>query len=97
MSDCPRCYKYYYHTGDHCCTVFQFRHENYGDEWQDRFFKGTLAEFAEDVAENDYSNDPCDPCSFEYEVEVRHEKYGAKKFHVSAEVRVTFSASEVKP
>lgn len=51
---------------------------------------------AEQVADEWYHQDPDDPYDFEFDVEVKDGENGEiKKFSVTAEAQVHFSASEV--
>lgn len=76
---------------------YQFRHESWGDDWQDFEDKAWDAESAaEKIAEQYWSDDPSDPHRFEFVVEIKDEKDVITKFNVTAEASVNFYARETK-
>lgn len=78
--------------------VFYFKHESYGDDWNERDSHAIdLEKFAEEVAEKYWSDDPSDPNNFEFDVEVKRGEFGTSiKFKVTAESYVNFYAREKK-
>lgn len=75
---------------------FQFKHEYWGDEWQD--LDGIFRDHehaAEELAEKHWSDDPSDPWNFEFDVVMRDEKGIEKIINVTAESQVIFYGSEV--
>lgn len=77
---------------------FQFRHEYWGDEWQEvpgEHYDHEAA--AEHVAEEHWSDDPSDPSHFEMKIEVRSlaEPNRIVMVKVTAEASVNFYGREV--
>lgn len=78
--------------------TYYFKHENYGKEWQEwRDGKFDEEYVAQQIAEENFHDDPCNPSSFEFEVEVKKGENGIPmKFLVTAEADVSFYSREVK-
>lgn len=80
---------------------YQFKHASYGNEWQD--FSRTLnpiydhEDVALELAEEMFSDDPCDPYSFKSEIQVKDDREGVvKTFLITAEASVNFQALELE-
>lgn len=75
----------------------QFKHEYWGEGWQD-FTENVFDEehAAEKIAESSYRDDPCDPSNFDFTIEIKSER-GIKRFNISAQADVNFYAKEIKP
>lgn len=73
-----------------------FKHEYYGDDWQS--FESTADDYlsvAEQIAEEDWNDEPCDPSDYEFQVQVRKGENGkVRTFKVLAEAHVYFFGSE---
>ena len=79
-------------------NTYFFKHDAWGDEWQQEM-SGAYDEeqFAEQVAEEYWSDDPTDPNRFEFKIEVKQGEFGTPKTYiVSAQADVTFYAREKK-
>jgi hypothetical protein len=74
---------------------YQFKHEYWGDEWQD-FGKAFDAEqAAERIAEEHWLDDPYDDVEdFSFKVEIKDEQEVITKFVVTAYTNVEFRAEE---
>ena len=75
---------------------FQFKNEYYGSDWQD-YESDTyyLDSVASEIAEDYWSQDPCDPYRFEFPIEIRRFDGESQKFNVTAEASVNFYAREI--
>ena len=96
---CKLCNEYIYEWQDHIrhhCVTWQFKHEYWGDDWQDRNFKKYWdhEQVAEKIADDSFHDDPGDPNGFEFDVQVKNPKGEVKRFIVTAEPDVIFSARE---
>ncbi len=75
---------------------FYFKHEYWGDDWQEHSGEPLWREetVAMAVAEKYWRKDPCDPYCFVFRVEVKCGEDGTpKKFIVTAETDVNFYAT----
>lgn len=72
--------------------TFYFKNEYFGKDWQQRIsYSLDLESFAQEIAEQYWSDDPCDPCTFEFLIEVKEAENGEiKKFKICAESEVRF-------
>jgi hypothetical protein len=81
---------------------YEFKHENWGDEWQpfepkrSRYYYDA-EDVAREIGEDNYNDEPCDPYRFQFEIEVREVGSStSKKFSVSAEADVNFYSREIE-
>lgn len=74
---------------------FQFKHPNWGTEWQDlgdRCYDVELA--AEGLASEYFYSDPCDPSGFEFDVQIKDPRGKVTRFIVTAKADVHFDVSQ---
>jgi hypothetical protein len=82
-------------------SKYQFKHENWGDDWQDwdekKFGNEPIDEeqAAEMIAEYEFDQYPCDADRYEFEVEIKSDK-GTKKFSVTASYSIDFYGREIE-
>lgn len=76
---------------------FWFKHEYWGDEWQDFYTDAFDAEHAaQKLAEDHYHDDPCDPRHFDFTVDIKDESGKVSRINVTAEADVNFYANAVE-
>jgi hypothetical protein len=74
---------------------FWFKHEYWGDDWEEVQLKCFSAERAAEIVAEDYrDSDPGDPNDFEFDVSIKDEKGKVTNFSVTASISVDFSARE---
>jgi len=93
---CKKCDEFIWDWEPHQCEVWQFKHKNWGDDWQDRSFKKYWdhEQVAEKLADTDFFDDSGDLHGFEFKVEVKSPKGIVKKLTVTGEYDVLWSARE---
>ncbi len=94
MRECDRCRQFTFGDVTCKCQSVQYRLEedNDPDYWTDGFCRN-IEEFAEEVAEEYWQQDPCDPNNFEVTVIIRDWNQKETRFVVTAEASVSFSAN----
>lgn len=75
-------------TGDEFDNEYRPRYE-----WRVRNDHESVAE---DIAEDHFNHEPCDPCTFEPVIGVKDEAGIIKWFQISAEPRVDFKAHQIE-
>ena len=96
---CNLCGEYIYDwQSKHQCETWQFKKDDWGwsVKWQERNFKKYWdhKQVAEKIAEERFYDDPGDPNNFEFDVQVKNPKGEIKRFIVTAEPDIIFSARE---
>lgn len=81
-------------------NIWQFKNENYGDDWQDFTTRYDLdfwaGEIAKQIAEENYLKDPVDPDNFTFPVTLKGPSGNTFKFIVTTKVVVSYRTLEVK-
>ena len=96
MGECKKCGGFIFDHKKHSCNLWYFKHEYFGDDWQDKWSERWDAEdVAREIAQMIYSDDPCDPYNFHVVVEIKDTQNNERKFKIYAEADVNFYANEV--
>lgn len=91
---CKRCWKYQFNPEQCRCQKMFFKNEDWGDEWQEKWHMGDLEDFAQTIASQHFFEDPGNLSEFKFEVLVKFGVGEEKRFVVTGEPDVIWTAAE---